>query len=88
MPIVIDKENILPVVSPLGDVVGQMRNDDSSSARHVQDHNRKVQHVLEIGDCPALWLFPRWVMWWGKCGMTIRAVRGMFKTITEWCNTC
>ena len=44
-PIVVDKENVLSVVS-------------------------------------------RCVTWWGKCGMTIRAVRGMFKTITEWCNTC
>ena len=48
------KENVLPVVPTLRHMVGQMRNDDSGSARHDQDHNRNAQHVQEIGDCPTL----------------------------------
>ena len=48
------KENVVPVVPTLRHVVRQMRNDDSGSARHDQDHNRNVQHVLEIGGCLAL----------------------------------
>ena len=51
------KENVLPVVPTLRHMVGQMRNDDSGSARHVQDPNRKVQHVLQIGDGPGLLRF-------------------------------